>query len=271
MRGIIIGAGMGSRMGCLTAKRPKCMLPIAGRPLLYWTIDALRAAGCTDIVVVVGYMQDRIPDLGFARVVNTDFENNNILHSLMCAQAFLEGPVMVTYSDIWVEPHIHTQLAAASGDIVAAVDRDWLPYYEGRTDHPIDEAENMFVDHTGAVRYAGKHLHPANVGELLCGEFLGLWMMTAEGTRRFRSAFEKLDAELSPSDSFQQADEWRRSYITDMTQHLVDLGIRVDSTLIKRGWAELDTAQDYKRLPDIADRQGMKTLLQAIKIHKTNK
>ncbi len=251
-------------MAQLTADRPKCMLAIAGRPLLAWTIDALRGAGCTEIVVITGYLQDRIPDLGFRRVQNDDYENNNILHSLMCAREYLDGPVMATYSDIWVEPSVHMKLAEAQGDIVAAVDRDWVPYYDGRTDHPVDEAENIFVDTTGAVRHAGKHLNPANAGELLCGEFLGLWRMSAAGTKVFKSAFEQLDSELSPSASFQQASEWRRAYITDITQHLVDSGIRVDAALIDRGWAELDTAQDYERLPAVAERQGMKTLSQAL-------
>ena len=40
--------------------------------------------------------------------------------------------------------------------------------------------------------------------------------------------------------------------------------IRVDAALIERGWAELDTVQDYERLPAVAERQGMKTLSQAL-------
>ncbi len=264
MRGIVIAAGLGNRMGALTAERPKCMLPVAGRHLLSWTIDGLRAGGCSEIVVITGYQQDQIPDLGFTRVENRDFRNNNILHSLMCARDYLEGPVMVSYSDIWVEPTIHRTLAETPGDIVVAVDRDWEPYYEGRSEHPLGEAENMFVDESGAVRHAGKHLHPESAGAHLCGEFLGLWRMSTEGTRRFRAAFEALDTELTPTEPFQQAAEWRRAYITDMAQHLIDAGTRIDAALIERGWAELDTAQDYERLSSVAGRQGMITLETAL-------
>ncbi len=248
----------------LTADRPKCMLPIAGRPLLEWTIEALRAAGCGEIVVITGYKRDRIPGSGFLRVENTDYENNNILHSLMCAREYLEGPVMATYSDIWVEPAVHSRLAATSGDVVAAVDRDWQPYYEGRSDHPIDEAENMLIDGSGAVVSAGKHLRPEIADDRRCAEFLGLWRMSAAGTERFRSAFESLDAELMPTMPFQQAAEWRRAYITDMLQYLIDEGDRIDAAEIERGWAELDTIQDYERLPSIAARQGMTTLAAAL-------
>jgi len=264
MRGIIIAAGAGNRMGALTAERPKCMLPVADRPLLDWTMDSMRAAGCREFVVVTGYQQERIPESGFRRVENADYENNNILHSLMCAREFIEGPVMVSYSDIWVEPAIHVRLAEAPGEIIAAVDRDWIPYYEGRTEHPVAEAENMFLDTSGAVVSAGKHLRPEDAGDLLCGEFLGLWRMTAEGSARFRQAFETIDGELQPTTPFQQAAEWRRAYITDMVQYLINQGSRIDTALIDRGWAELDTAQDYERLPEIAARQEMHTLNRAL-------
>ncbi len=271
MRGIIIAAGAGNRMGPLTAERPKCMLPIADRSLLEWTMDSMRAAGCEEFIVVTGYRQDRIPDVGFRRVENVDYENNNILHSLMCAREFVEGPVMISYSDIWVEPTIHLRLAEASGDIVVAVDRDWMPYYEGRTEHPVAEAENMFLDERGVVVSAGKHLRPEDAGNLMCGEFLGLWRMSAAGSARFREAFETLDEALEPTASFQQASEWRRAYITDMVQYLIDQGSRIDAALIDRGWAELDTAQDYERLASIAAQQGMHTLHRALTSITRNK
>ena len=39
-------------MGALTAERPKCMLPVAGRPLLHHTMSRLRDAGCDEVVVI---------------------------------------------------------------------------------------------------------------------------------------------------------------------------------------------------------------------------
>ena len=262
MRGIIIAAGIGSRMGELTSAWPKCMLPIAGKPLLEWTTNALKAAGCETVIVITGYQQERVTLSGIERVENPDYRNNNILHSWMCARKYLEGPVMVSYSNIWVEPRIHSQLAATPGGIVAAVDTDWVPYYEGRTEHPVAEAENMFLDGDGKVVSAGKHLRPEDAGGFLCGEFLGLWRMSAAGTAIFTKAFDTIDAELTPDMPFQQAAEWRRAYITDIVQHLVNQGHQVDSGRIERGWAELNTEQDYRRLPAIAARQNM-TILQA--------
>lgn len=264
MRGIVIAAGRGVRMRPLTEDQPKCLLPIAGRTLLDWTIDALRAAGCKEIVVITGHAADAIERDDILRVANTDYENNNILHSLMYARDFLEGPVLVSYSDIWVEPWIHKALAESSGDVVLAVDDEWQPYYDGRTEHPLSEAENIFFStNSGQVSHAGKHLHPDDAGGQACGEFLGLWKMSAAGTRVFKNAFDAVNDSADPLAPFQHAPEWRKSYITDLIQQLIDTGNAVDACVIQRGWAELDTQQDYDRLLGIASRQRLDTLVAA--------
>ena len=260
MRGIIIAAGLGSRMGVFTQTRPKCLLPIGNRTLLDRTIDNLRAAGCDEVVLVTGHKAEMIDRADVVTIRNDDYAHNNILHSLMYARSYFDGPVIAMYSDIWVEPHIYRQLLDAPGDIVLSVDRDWLPYYEGRTEHPIDEAENIFVDVAGAVIAAGKAMDRKDQDELLVGEFLGLWKMEAAGAKIFREIFEELEKTLDLHQPFGRAREWRKSYITDFIQYLVDRGVCVDCSLIERGWAELDTSQDYQRLPEIAARQRLKTI-----------
>ena len=263
MRGLIIAAGPGSRMGRLTEVRPKCLLPIAGSTLLEHTIDELREVGCNKIVVIVGYKAEMIavPDVTYVR--NDDYLSNNILHSLMKAREYLVGPVVVSYSDIWVEPAIYESVMQAPGDIVLAVDRDWQPYYEGRTDHLVSEAENVYYRADGSVMRIGKHLDADAPDGLACGEFLGLWRMTEEGTARFSTAFAEVDARLDADDPFQHAAHWRRAYITDMVQEMVDGGERVNCAVVERGWAELDTPQDYGRLVDIAQRQRLVTILRS--------
>ncbi len=55
MQAIVLAAGEGSRMRPLTAKMPKVMLPVAGRPLLEHIILRAHAAGVDRFVLVVGY------------------------------------------------------------------------------------------------------------------------------------------------------------------------------------------------------------------------
>ena len=106
----------------------------------------MREAGCNEFVIIVGYKAENVDALDAQIVENNEFASNNILHSLMSAKMHLNGPVMGSYSDIWVEPEIHKALTETKNDIVVAVDDDWLPYYQGRTQHPVSEAENVFFD-----------------------------------------------------------------------------------------------------------------------------
>jgi 2-C-methyl-D-erythritol 4-phosphate cytidylyltransferase len=48
--GIVAAAGSGLRLG---ADRPKALVPLAGRPLVSWSVDALRAGGVQEVVVAV--------------------------------------------------------------------------------------------------------------------------------------------------------------------------------------------------------------------------
>ena len=261
MKGIIIAAGEGIRMQPFTHQRPKCMLDVRGRPLICHTLDALRGAGCEDITIVIGHLADKIHAPGCRMVRNTGYKNNNILHSLMYARDCLDHAVLVTYSDIYVNPEVHKQLTATSGDIVIVVDSDWETYYEGRTYHPPSEAEKAFVEmgtgHMGNVRTMGKHLNPTDANPYLCTEFLGLWKMTASGARKFRAHFEALEARLDPMTPFQSAKQWRKAYVTDFLMDLVACGTTVNCLVIERGWAELDTVQDYERLVAMASRQRL--------------
>lgn len=60
VRAILLAAGAGSRLWPYTATRPKPMVPVAGRPILGWLLDALSQGGIDDVQIVVGYKGNRI-------------------------------------------------------------------------------------------------------------------------------------------------------------------------------------------------------------------
>lgn len=62
MKCIILAAGEGKRMRPLTASRPKVMIPVANRPMAEYLLLAVRDAGISEFVFVVGYQEKAIRD-----------------------------------------------------------------------------------------------------------------------------------------------------------------------------------------------------------------
>jgi glucose-1-phosphate thymidylyltransferase len=60
MKAVILAAGEGKRLRPFTETMPKVMLPVANKPLLEYVIDAVRACGIHEIVLVVGYKKEII-------------------------------------------------------------------------------------------------------------------------------------------------------------------------------------------------------------------
>jgi len=54
VKGVLLAGGTGSRLHPLTKDTNKHLLPIAGRPMVEWAIEALVGAGVTEVVVVTG-------------------------------------------------------------------------------------------------------------------------------------------------------------------------------------------------------------------------
>ena len=247
---LIVAAGLGSRLKGYTEQLPKCMLDFGGKTLLERQLDAYRESGIDDISVIRGYQKDKINYAGLTYYENPDYENNNILNSLFCGEAALNGEVVVSYSDILFESAIVQRLLRSKRDISIVVDTDWRGYYVGRKDHPIEEAENVVFDTDGNVVEIGKIL----VGDRdVHGEFIGMLKLSPHGAEIFKQHFHRAK-ERYWDKPFQRAERFQRAYITDMIQHMVGLGVPVHCVTIERGWKEIDTVEDYeKALLDFKD------------------
>lgn len=60
MDAVILAGGEGTRLRPLTSTRPKPMLPVAGKPIIEWTLKALTKNDFDKILFVVGYGKDKI-------------------------------------------------------------------------------------------------------------------------------------------------------------------------------------------------------------------
>ena len=123
---------------------------------IWWNLDeedwleAFRAHGVDEVVIIRGYLGDVLGERdlgpGVRFVENRDWEHNNILESLFCAESDIDGPLLMTYSDIIFTPEVVRRLVAAEGDICLIIDRAFRDIYEGRSDHPLPEAEVSDLD-----------------------------------------------------------------------------------------------------------------------------
>ena len=61
MKAYVLAAGLGTRMGAVTKTTPKCLLPVAGKPLLGRWFDLLAQAGVTHALVNTHHLPEPAP------------------------------------------------------------------------------------------------------------------------------------------------------------------------------------------------------------------
>jgi choline kinase len=182
MRPIVIGAGRGSRLGPETDEVPKALVPVMGRPMLDWILDALGAAGFArkEVLFIGGYKMDvvraRYPELSY--VENRDWERNNILGSLLCARSALSAGFVSTYADIVYRGSTVKKLVASPHDKVLVCDTDWRRRYVDRSQHPETDAEKMRAEGDVVIELSRRI-----ASERASGEFIGVTRFSAEGAR----------------------------------------------------------------------------------------
>ena len=146
MKAIILAAGKGSRLGNVTEKIPKGMIKLFGKTLIERQIEIYRNCGINDITIVTGYKSEVIDFSGINYIKNHNFEMTNMNESFFCASKKLSDSVIVSYTDIIFDQKIIHQMLEYTGDIGIAVNLNWKTNYEGRTLHPISEAENVLIE-----------------------------------------------------------------------------------------------------------------------------
>jgi choline kinase len=255
MKAIIVAAGRGRRLGPETDAIPKCMVPVAGRAILHWQLGALASAGVDEVVIVRGYLGDRIAIPGdfpgqVRFVDNPAWAENNILTSLFYAEAEMAGGFLFSYSDIVFAPAHAQRVAAADGPVALVVDRLWREAYEGRVLHPVSEAELARVEGAGAtaaVSRVGKRLVTAADA---AGEFIGLARFGSEGAEALRAVWRDAAAQGHET-PFGAAATLRQAYLSDGLNAVAARGVALRPVFIDGRWREIDTEEDLARAQSV--------------------
>jgi len=246
MNAIIIAAGSGKRISNDVKNTPKSMVEVNGRPIIEHQISVLNKAGINQIYVITGPHSEKFNIKNVKYVKDEKYEKHDILGSLMEAKKFLEKDTLVLYSDIIFELKIIEKILSSKEDISIAVDMNWEKNYEGRTEHPKSEAENVELNNNNDIITIKKNI---NNSKNNVGEFLGIIKFANEGSKYFIKKYE--DVLQNNQGLFHEASSILKAYVTDMIQELIDSNIKIQPILISGKWCEIDTLQDLKNAEKI--------------------
>ena len=109
MKAVVLAAGEGTRMRPLTANLPKPLLPVAGKPFLRHTLEAVREAGVRDVAILVGWQGHRIreafgrgSDLGLKIAYEEQAERLGTAHAIGSLRAHVDGAFLSVNGDVVV-------------------------------------------------------------------------------------------------------------------------------------------------------------------------
>jgi len=241
MRAIIIGAGRGSRLMPTTADSPKCFAEVGGKRILDWILEALFAGGVEEIVFVGGYQIDRIQDEypRFTFVHNANWQNNNIMASLMYARAYMDEPFITSYADILYTPAAIKRLMRSQADITMLVDTLWAERYKSRSEHPMSDGEKMTASN-GLVTRVHRDIEPPAA----YGEFTGVAKFSVMGAAQLVRHYDRL-APAFTGRPFREAAVFEKAYLIHLLQDMIEAGIHMAHVDTPGGYWEIDTQQDF--------------------------
>ncbi|WP_369173682.1 aminotransferase class I/II-fold pyridoxal phosphate-dependent enzyme [Streptomyces sp. R28] len=125
-KAVVLAAGLGRRLGLGNAKP---LIPVAGKPILFRTLENLAAAGVREAVLVVGHQADEVRlavgeefagmDIGY--VESDAYRTTNNAYSLWLAHKHLDQDVYLVEGDVVFDGELLRRLSAADGEIVTAI------------------------------------------------------------------------------------------------------------------------------------------------------
>ncbi len=135
MKAVILSAGQGKRLLPLTADRPKCLLPLAGKSVLGWQLEVLAANGVELVTVVTGYGAGLVDDeigkeyvkrlgLRVETLYNREFATSDNLVSCWRARSLMEGDFLLINGDtIFEKKALERLLAGAREPVTVTISR----------------------------------------------------------------------------------------------------------------------------------------------------
>lgn len=236
MKVLILSAGQGKRLLPYTAVSPKCTIPVLGRSVIEWQIDALLSLGIDRITVVVGYGADSVEGLlkecygmnCIKLLYNPEFaETNNLVSCWWAREEMNEDFLLLNGDTLFEESVLRRLLEAPVRPVTVTVDHKKMY-----------DADDMKVTLEGSrLVDIGKDLEPDKTN----GESIGMILFRGEGPALFRAALENALSDPSARKAF---------YLSVIREMSRSMHVHTCS-IAGLKWCEIDYPADLKRAEKI--------------------
>lgn len=124
MQGLILAAGMGTRLGAYTEEIPKVLVEVQNTPLIMYALERLYEQGVEETFIVVGYKKELIMNtcgdsyktMRIIYVVNDIYETTNNIYSFYLATKLITQDVLMVEGDILFDRKILDDAVAIKRD-----------------------------------------------------------------------------------------------------------------------------------------------------------
>lgn len=219
------------------------MVKLFDKTILKYQIDVFRSCGINDITVVTGYEADKIKIEGVNFLHNQNYDTTNMVETLFCAKEKLTENVIISYGDIIFEKQVLQKLINSKWDSSVIIDSQWKKYWQMRFENPLDDVESLRIDENGIITNIGMKV---NSLEEIQGQYIGLMKFKNEGVKNLKKIYE--EAKLKSVKGINLLNKnipFKKSYMTDLIQAMINEGIKINAVKITNGWLELDSINDY--------------------------
>lgn len=239
MQLLILAAGKGSRLAPYTFEKPKCLVEIAGSPILDRLLGLPSVSNFSKVVLAVGYKHECLAKYNVTRVVNPRFASTNMLESLRLCENSIEenSDLIICYGDIVIANSIMQDLQdlVPRGDMAVVVDRRWREYWSARDVDMMKDVESLNIDKNGFIYSIGQKISNLDKVE---GQYIGLIKVPKESVKNF---FEQINFVRK-----NVGVDFDKMFVTDFLQMLIVNKWKLVPSLIDGKWFEIDTPSDLE-------------------------
>ena len=197
---VILVAGRAQRLAPLTDRTHKALLPVGGRPILAWMLEALHTAGIRRTVLVVGHCADQVLDLAahgpdgmtIESRHNPEYAKGSAL-SLYAARDVLGRPTLIMDADVVFPSEFLVRLLGSVEPNAFLIDEDF---------HDTGEEVKIYVQ-AGRVIALGKKVVPEAWDAI--GEGIGFFKCGPDAGRVLVALLEQVIAESNGACEYEDA------------------------------------------------------------------